>query len=148
MQHTLQISRKIEYGLRAMLFLAALPPGEVVPFREIARRMGVPGDFLAKILKKLASGELVLATRGAKGGYALARPPAQISFLEVIEAVEGPVTVNVCTDSHRGCSFSPACTMLAVWKEGQEKMLEVYRDTKLDKLAMRGLGARRLAAAK
>jgi Rrf2 family protein len=146
MQHPLQISRKIEYGLRAMLFLASLPAGEVVPFREIARRMGVPQDFLAKILKKLVSGRMVSSTRGAHGGYALARPPSEISFLEVIEAVEGRVTVNLCTDSHSGCHFSPMCTMLSVWKLGQEKMLEVYRNAKLDKLAMSGLGEGRTAA--
>lgn len=146
MQHPLQISRKIEYGLRAMLFLASVPAGEVVPFREIARRMGVPQDFLAKILKKLVSGKMVSSMRGARGGYALARPPGEISFLDVIEAVEGRVTVNVCTDSRSGCHFSPKCTMLSVWKLGQEKMLEVYRDAKLDKLAMSGLGEGRVAA--
>ncbi|MBI3184240.1 MAG: Rrf2 family transcriptional regulator [Myxococcales bacterium] len=139
MQHTLQISRKIEYGLRAMLFLAALPRGMVVPLREISRRMGAPGEFLAKILKKLAGAGLVLAARGVRGGYALALPAAEISFLDVIEAVEGPVTVNLCTDPHGQCHFSPGCTMFAVWQLGQEKMLEVYRGTKLDKLAMRDL---------
>lgn len=139
MQHPLQISRKIEYGLRAMLFLASMPPGEVVPFREIARRMEVPEDFLAKILKRLASEKLVASTRGAHGGYALAKPAGEISFLDVIEAVEGPVTVNVCTDKHSACSFSLNCTMFAVWKLGQERMLEVYRAAKLDKLAMRDL---------
>src|SRR5687767_2768331 len=53
MQHPLSISRRIEYGLRAMLFLAGTPEGVVVPFREIARKMDVPEDFLAKILKRL-----------------------------------------------------------------------------------------------
>jgi Rrf2 family protein len=136
MQHPLQISRKIEYGLRAMIFLAAQQPGEVVPFREIARRMDVPQEFLAKILKTLAGKGFVKSTRGAHGGYALAAPAGQISMLDVIEAVEGPVKVNVCQDNHDACRLSQNCTMYGVWKLGQERMLEVYRSATLDKLAM------------
>lgn len=143
MQHPLQISRKIEYGLRAMLFLAAQPAPAVVPFREIAQRMDVPQEFLAKILKTLVKAGLASSSRGARGGYGLGRPAAEISFLDVIEAVEGPVKVNLCTDGeaseHQGCAFSGACTMFGVWRLGQERMLEVYRNAKLDRLAMRGL---------
>lgn len=140
MQHPLQISRKIEYGLRAMLFLASLPQGEVVSFREIARRMGVPQDFLAKILKTLTRAKLATSTRGARGGYMLARKASDITFLDVMEAVEGPVQVNLCTDTdHGGCHFTGACTMYTVWRMGQERMLEVYRHARLDKLAMSSL---------
>jgi Rrf2 family protein len=140
MQHALQISRKIEYGTRAMIFLASLPDGMTTSFREIGRRMDIPGQFLAKILKTLVKAKLVRSTRGSRGGYSLALPASQISFLQVIEAVEGPVHVNVCTDrDHVGCTFSTACTMLSVWQAGQERMLEVYRATRLDKLAMRSL---------
>ena len=142
MQHALQISRKIEYGVRAMLFLASLPDGMTTSFREIARRMDIPSPFLAKILKTLVKGKLVRSTRGAHGGYSLSRPASQISFLDVIEAVEGPVSVNVCTDAdtdHRSCAFTDRCTMMGIWQLGQQRMLEVYRATKLDRLAMRSL---------
>ena len=136
MQHALQISRKIEYGLRAMVFLAAQPPEQVVPFREIAVRMEVPQEFLAKILKILVGSRLVKSARGARGGYRLGRPAREISMLDVIEAVEGPIKVNVCQDSHDACKLSRACTMYGVWKLGQQRMLEVYRAATLDKLAM------------
>ena len=140
MQHALQISRTIEYGVRAMLFLASLPEGMTTSFREIARRMDIPSPFLAKILKTLVKGKLVRSTRGAHGGYSLSRPASQLSFLDVIEAVEGPVSVNLCTDAdHRGCAFTDRCTMMSVWQQGQQRMLEVYRATKLDRLAMRSL---------
>ncbi|PZR17587.1 MAG: Rrf2 family transcriptional regulator [Archangium gephyra] len=140
MQHAFQISRKIEYGTRAMLFLASLPDGMTTSFREIARQMSVPEEFLAKILKTLVKASLVRSTRGARGGYALARPASQISFLEVIEAVEGPVSVNVCMEKdHGGCVFTGNCTMFSVWQQGQAAMLDVYRSTRLDKLAMRSL---------
>ena len=148
MQHPLQISRKIEYGLRAMIFLASQPPGAIVPFREIARKMDVPEDFLAKILKTLVKKKLVRSTRGAHGGYSLALEAKDVSMLDVIEAVEGPVKVNVCQDdSHDACRLSHACTMYGVWKLGQERMLEVYRAATLDKLAMSELRHARVAAA-
>ena len=145
MQHALRISRKIEYGLRAMVFLASQPLSAVVPFREIARRMDVPEDFLAKILKTLVGRKLVLSRRGSRGGYSLGRPANLISFLDVIEAVEGPVVVNVCQEDHDACKVSRACTMYGVWKLGQERMLEVYRRTKLDALAMSDLKAEAIA---
>jgi Rrf2 family protein len=136
MQHPLQISRKIEYGLRAMIFLASVRPDQVVPFREIARRMEVPETFMAKILKTLVTRGLVRSTRGAHGGYALVRPARETSFLDVIEAVEGPMQVSLCGTHSGGCRASGSCTMYGVWMEGQERMLEVFRAATLDKLAM------------
>ncbi len=137
MQHSLQISRKIDYALRAMIYLASIPGDRVVPFRDIARSMDTPEDFLAKILKTLADKGLVQSTRGARGGYQLAKPSREISFLDVIEAVEGPVTINLCLDGKDSCKLSPSCTMYGVWKLGQERMLEVYRAATLDTLAFK-----------
>jgi Rrf2 family protein len=134
MQHVLRVSRKIDYGLRAMVHLASIPAGAVVPFREIAREMDVPEDFLAKILKTLVDQGLVRSARGPHGGYTLGRPASEISFLEVIEAVEGPVALNVCLDGDDACGRSGTCTMVAVWREGQDRMLDVYRQTHLSEL--------------
>lgn len=142
MQHPLQISRKIEYGLRAMAFLAALQPGERVAGTEISRRMNIPSEFLAKILKTLVGKKLIRSSRGATGGYELNKPAREITFLDVIEAVEGPVVVNVCQgDAHEACKVSSACTMYSVWKWGQQRMLEVYRSVTLDQIAMKDLRA-------
>jgi Rrf2 family protein len=137
MQHVLRISRKIDYGLRAMIYLSSLPSGSVVPFREIARQMEVPEDFLAKILKTLVDQGLVKSARGPHGGYALGRSPADISFLDVIEAVEGPIALNVCLDGDDACGRSSTCTMVSVWKAGQERMLDVYRHAKLSELTLK-----------
>ena len=137
MQHVLRISRKIDYGLRAMVYLASILPESVVPFREIARQMDVPEDFLAKILKTLVDQGLVKSARGPHGGYSLGRRPDEISFLEVIEAVEGPVALNVCLDGDDACGHSSSCTMVSVWRQGQEKMLDVYRQAKLSSLAFK-----------
>jgi Rrf2 family protein len=135
MQHVLRISRKIDYAIRAMIHLASIPPGTVVPFREIGKQMEVPEDFLAKILKTLVDHGIVRSTRGPHGGYKLARPAETINVLEVIEAAEGPVAVNVCLDDDDACSRQSFCTMTSVWREGQERMLEVFRRTTLASLA-------------
>src|SRR5512136_158043 len=137
MQHVLRISRKIDYAIRAMIYLASIPEGTVVPFREIGRQMLVPEDFLAKILKTLVDHGIVRSTRGPHGGYRLARPAETINVLEIIEAAEGPVAVNVCLDDDDACSRQPICSMSAVWREGQERMLEVFRKTSLASLSDR-----------
>jgi Rrf2 family protein len=135
MQHVLQVSRKIDYGLRAMIHLSGLPAGKIASLQDLATTLHLPREFLAKILKVLAAKGLIRSARGAHGGYQLARPPRDISFLEVIEAVEGPVQLNVCLDHKDRCDVSAGCTMYQVWKVGQDRMLEVYRRTSLAELA-------------
>jgi len=135
MQHVLQVSRKIDYALRAMIHLAGLPEGRIAPLQDLSSTLHLPREFLAKILKILADGGLVRSARGAHGGYQLARPAGDISFLEVIEAAEGPVQLNVCLDHKDRCDVSSNCTMYHVWKAGQDRMLEVYRRTTLAELA-------------
>jgi Rrf2 family protein len=141
MQHVLQISRKIDYALRAMIHLAGVPRERIVPLLEIAQATQMPRDFLAKILKVLTGRALVRSVRGAHGGYQLARPSRDISFLEVIEAAEGPVQLNVCLDHKDRCEVSASCTMYHVWQQGQERMLEVYRATSIADLAAPGMPA-------
>ena len=97
--------------------------------------LALPREFLAKILKALTARGVVRSVRGARGGYLLARNSAQISFLDAIEAVGGPVQINVCLDHKDRCDVSASCSMYHVWKAGQDRMLEVYRRTLLSELA-------------
>jgi Rrf2 family protein len=136
MQHVLQISRKIDYGLRAMIHLAGLPAGKVASLQDLSSTLHLPREFLAKILKILAGRGLVRSSRGAHGGYQLARSAREISFLDVIESVEGPVQLNVCLDHKERCDVSASCTMYHIWKSGQDRMLDVYRNTTLAELSM------------
>jgi Rrf2 family protein len=135
MQHLLQISRKIDYALRALIYLASLPGAQVSPLQAIVDELGLPREFLAKILKSLTARGLVRSTRGAHGGYTLAKSPAEISFLDAIEAAGGPVQINICLDHKDRCEVSASCSMYHVWKAGQDRMLEVYRRTTLAELA-------------
>lgn len=135
MQFFLQVSRKVDYALRAMVYLASLPPGVREPFRTVAANNLIPRDFLAKILKALSDQGLVTSVRGPGGGVCIAKDPAEVSFLDVIEAVEGPVTLNVClSEDTEACAIAPYCSMKSVWRRGQERMLDVYRSTMLSDL--------------
>jgi Rrf2 family protein len=135
----MQIPRKIEYALRAMIHLADHPEG-VARGTEIARLEHIPKYYLEKVIRDLMRRGLVRARRGPGGGYQLARPPESISFQEVIEAVEGPIMLNVCVDGSRVCSLQPACRMFRVWEEGQRVLLDVFSHTMLSEVVTRRPG--------
>jgi Rrf2 family protein len=130
----MQIPRKIEYALRAMIHLAD-NPGGVARGSVIAREEHIPKYYLEKVIRDLMKRGLVRARRGPGGGYQLARPPETVSFRDVIEAVEGPITLNVCVDGSSMCNLQPVCRMFRVWEEGQRVLLDVFSHTMLNEIA-------------
>ena len=78
---------------------------------------------------------LIKSKRGSCGGYTLARSPDQISFYDVIEALEGPIAVNACMDDELSCDQLPRCAMVGVWSEIQQKVMEVFTRTTLAHLS-------------
>ncbi len=127
----MQIPRRVDYGLRAAIYLSIQDPDRSCPIAEIARHQGVPRKFLEKIVRDLIHSGLVRSKRGPYGGYSLARSPREISFQDVIEALEGPIAVNVCMDQHMNCDYLPRCTMLGVWNEVQRKVTDIFTHTTL-----------------
>lgn len=133
----MQVSRKVDYALRAVSYLASQADGRPLPVSEIAERRRIPKKFLEKIIKDLIRADLVLSHRGAHGGYTLSRPAASISFRQVIEAVEGPILLNVCVTEQTDCSILASCSMQKVWLEGQRRLLEYFEGTTLADLGPR-----------
>jgi len=127
----MQVSRKVDYALRAVIYLSLLKDSRPVTVSEIASHRRIPRKFLEKIIKDLIRGGLVVPHRGAHGGYTLARSPDHISFRDVIEAVEGPISINICVTGERDCSVLASCNMQRIWQEGQRRMLEFFADTTL-----------------
>ncbi len=127
----MQIPRKVDYGLRAAIYLSTQDRQRNCSLAEIAEHQGVPRKFLEKIIQGLIHSGLVKSKRGPDGGYALARAPGEISFREIIEALEGPIAVNVCMDQHMSCSHLPRCAMVGVWHEIQRRVVEVFARTTL-----------------
>lgn len=132
----MQVSRKVDYAMRAVIYLSTQDPEKSCSVAEIAERQGVPPKFLAKIIQDLIRGKLVKSKRGSEGGYSLARLPREISFRDVIEAVEGPITVNVCIDDPSNYNCFPGCTMFAVWNEVQHKVVDIFTRTTLADLKL------------
>jgi Rrf2 family protein len=83
------LSRSSEYAIRAFLYLAEQEPGKLIMARHIAEEAELPGHFLAKLLQQLARKGLVRSNKGPSGGFALGRPPREISLFAIVEAVEG-----------------------------------------------------------
>jgi len=125
----MQIPRRVDYGLRAVIYLADQDPEKCCSITEIAKRQGMPRKFLEKIIQDLTRGGLIKSKRGSCGGYALARTADAISFFDVIQALEGPLAVNVCMDEHLACDQLPRCTMQGVWSDVQRKITEVLTQT-------------------
>jgi len=121
----LQLTRGGEYAIRAMAHLASHPVGEVSALREVGREQDVPESFLAKIFQTLVRAGLVTSQRGAHGGFSLARPPDRITAREVIEAVDGPIALNVCVIRPEECGRSVECRMHVAWVDAQERMMQV-----------------------
>lgn len=125
----MQISRRVDYGLRAVIYLSGQNPEKCCSITEIAKNQGVPKKFLEKIIQDLIRGGLIKSRRGSCGGYTLARAADAISFYDVIEALEGPIAVNACLDHELGCDQIPRCTMIGVWSEVQRSVTEVLSRT-------------------
>ena len=128
---TMQVSRKVDYALRAVIFLSEQDALIPLPAKEIAERRRIPIKFLEKIIRDLMRHDIVRSHRGAHGGYTLSRPPTEISFRQVIEAIEGPISLNVCVAGQKDCSVLSSCNMQRVWAEGQRRVLDYFSETTL-----------------
>jgi Rrf2 family iron-sulfur cluster assembly transcriptional regulator len=134
----MQIPRRVDYGLRAVIYLSGQDPEKCCSITEIAKHQGVPKKFLEKIIRDLIRGRLIKSKRGSCGGYTLARAADAISFCDVIEALEGPISVNACMDHALGCDQIPRCTMIGVWSEVQRGVTEVLSRTTIADLRQPG----------
>lgn len=132
----MRLTAKSEYGVLASIDLACNYGEGPVSAREIAERRSIPPRFLEQLFVSLRRAGLVTAVRGAKGGFILSRDPADISVLDVVEALEGPLQASVC-DSGRdaGCVKSGSCAAGPVWARATDALRDVFSSTSLDSLA-------------
>ena len=131
----MMISRRTDYGVRIVLDLAALPQDERTAAHDIADRQQIPRPFLAKIVSQLCLAGLVTTYRGAGGGVALAKPAAEITLLEVVEALEGPVRLNRCVIRPDDCPRNTYCPVHLVWSQAQADLVDRLGHTTFEILA-------------
>ncbi|MHB8882560.1 MAG: RrF2 family transcriptional regulator [Thermodesulfovibrionales bacterium] len=130
----MEITQETDYAVRCVLYLSSIGPEQTVRIEEIAAEMQIPRSFLAKILQKLTQADVVRSYRGVKGGFRLSRPPKEITLLQVVEAVEGPVTMNRCTREGSLCDFKKTCAVHPVWRRLRTIVETYMKDITFEKL--------------
>lgn len=125
----MQITRQADYAIRTVHYVSRLSAHEHVPTRQIAKEQHIPASFLAKIISQLSVAGLVHTTRGAHGGVALAKAPEEITLLEVVEAIDGPIMLNECVSHTENCYFGKDCPLRGVWCETQNTLVQRLRGT-------------------
>ena len=132
----MKISTKGRYGARAALELSLRYGSGPVRVREISESQEISERYLENILNTLRTSGLVKSTRGAKGGYELAKTPSGITLFDIIKSLEGPLDVVSCTGDYE-CGRAAECATISVWKEIKEMIEEVLSSITLEDLAER-----------
>lgn len=131
----MKLSTRSRYGLRAMLVLALHNGDEPVMTKEIADRQNLPVSYLEQLMLALRKAGLVVATRGAKGGYMLSRSSREISLAQIVEVLEGPLDIADCADVP-SCVLDPsACALKDVFSKANKALFDVFNDVSLEDLA-------------
>ena len=113
----LRISRLADYGIVVMTHLADCGDDDVHNARELARCANLPSPVVSKLLKTLTRAGLLVSRRGAKGGYSLARSANEISVVDMITALEGPVGITECTTHPGACAQESTCHVRDPWQQ-------------------------------
>src|SRR5471030_715810 len=131
----LRLSKKADYALIAMKHLAVRGSQGSSSAREIAEAYDIPIELMAKVLQRLVRHGLLASHQGTRGGYQLARTPVQISVADVIQAVDGPVTVTACSTEENQCEQFSKCNVRdPLWKV-RERILTALGECTIAELA-------------
>ncbi len=131
----MQLTRAADYAVRVMIHMAGLPPGTRVLRSKLAEVAAVPESFLAKVLQSLTRAELIRSRRGLDGGFELLPSGRTVTLLDVVEAIDGPIQLNVCLATGESCKHEAWCPAHLVWAQAQEAMLSVLRAARIADLA-------------
>ena len=131
----MQLTRAADYAIRVMIHLAAFAPGTRASRAELATASECPEQFLSKVLQSLTRAGLVISHRGNTGGFELAPAHRGATILEIVEAVEGPIHLNVCLGPEDECSRQEWCPAYAIWNDAQNALTGVLRRANIGELA-------------
>lgn len=131
----MMLTRAADYAVRVMIHLAGLPPGARATRADLAAAANGPSQFLSKVLQGLTRRGLVISHRGHAGGFELAAVHRSASVLEIVEAIEGPLLLNLCVKSDQECPEQSSCPSSGVWVEAQRAMTGALRGVSIGDLA-------------
>jgi Rrf2 family protein len=129
----MQITRQADYAVRAVLYLARMG-NQRAATSLVARDQRIPPSFLAKIISQLSIAGLLHTSRGARGGVTLAREPKDISVLEVVEAIDGPIELNECVGENGSCTFDSDCPLRPIWCDAEDELVQRLKGTSFAQL--------------
>ena len=132
---SMQLTRAADYAIRVMIHLAGPQTDERVSLPELAGATDAPESFLSKVLQTLSHAGFISSWRGQAGGFQITKRGRDASMLEVIEAIDGPICLNVCLVSGRSCHRKGQCPAHPVWAQAQMAMLEVLSGAIIANLA-------------
>ncbi len=128
-------SKTCEYGLQAMLYLAAKTTDGPMLQRDISDGLDIPSDFLGKVLQSLSRNGLVSSQKGRHGGFRLAKPAQDISPLEIINAIDGPTVLHECVMGFPGCHDDSPCPVHQQWGGIRQEITEMLQTQSLQQLS-------------
>jgi len=131
----LRFTKRADYGLMAVHFIAAHGDDGAVSAKRIAEEFRIPPERLAKILQRLAKKRLIASHNGPKGGYALTRPPSQITVGQVVRALEGPIRIVSCMSAQDDCPQFLRCNLRGPVQKIQASISQVLDSMTLAELA-------------
>ena len=126
----MKLSTRGKYGLYAMYYLAT-HSGEGPQTLQSISTIGVPKQYLEQILGNLRRAGLVSTVRGAQGGYQIATSPEETSLRDIIDAVEGPIELSVCTSAENSCQKAGTCPVRWVWQRVTDSINQELEKIKL-----------------
>lgn len=135
---SMQLTRAADYGVRVMIHLATLPAHERALLPDLAKATEAPVSFLSKVLQALSHAQLITSRRGKSGGFSILPRGREASMYDVIEAIDGPICLNVCLVSGRSCRRRASCPAHPIWAEAQRAMLDVLTRRQISELASHG----------
>jgi len=121
------VTRETDYAMRAVLYLAK-GDGKVSSIAEISGAVKISKAFLAKIAQRLIKSGILESTRGVNGGLRLAKAPALITLLDILEAIQGATNINMCVAGNKACGLSPLCSVHTVWVDLRKEVETRLRD--------------------
>jgi Rrf2 family protein len=131
----LKLTKKADYGLIALRHLAVARPRTSASAKDIADSYGIPLPLLSKVLQKLARGGLLISEQGTNGGYRLSRDARDISALEAIRVIDGPIILTKCFTEHAGCDQTALCPVREPLRKVHEGILSLLANISLSDLA-------------
>ena len=131
----MHVTKMADYGVRIMIELASRTPGTRSTAADLSQATGASSAFAGKILQRLVGARLLVSRAGRDGGFELERAPAEISMLDIVTALEGPLCMNDCLPGGPGCARKAWCPGHDVWTNAQAALAGVLARERLDRLA-------------